>query len=103
MAKNLYNKGKRDQNEGEILRLLKSYNIKATQLPPGAGADLLIWMRPLFLVEVKNPAQPLCKRQLTSEEEEAMTLSEQIGIPYYVIETVDEMNELIGNYIRRMP
>ena len=100
--KNLYNSGNRDRNEGEIISLLKARNIKYTQLHPGNGADLLVWMRPLFLVEVKNPEQPLSKRQLTSDEEEAMGYCETVGIPYYVIETVDEMNDLIGQYISRM-
>lgn len=100
--KNLHNSGKRDENEGEILALLRARNIKVTQFRPGDGADLLIWINPLIVVEVKNPKQPPSKRQLTEDEKETEQYCEGIGLPYYVVEYVEEVNDIINRYFARM-
>jgi len=93
--------GNRDDNEKEIILLLNRRNVKYTQFKPGDGADLLIWISPMEVWEVKNPKQPPSKRQLTNEEKEAMAYCQEIGIPFIVIETLEEANDRLNLYFSK--
>ncbi len=56
--------------------------------------DLLVGYRGrTFLMEVKDPAQPASKRQLTAGE--AKFKSEWRGSPYHVVHTVEEAIAII--------
>lgn len=85
-----YNTGNRDRNEAEIIRVVKAMGVRVTKLKPGDGADLLIWVRPIQVWEIKNPEQAPSDRKLTGSELEALDYCAREGIPYRVIETVDE-------------
>ena len=85
-----YHTGNRDRNEAEIIRVVKAMGIRVTRLKPGDGADLLVWVRPIQVWEIKNPAQKPSDRLLTGNELEALDYCAREGIPYRVIETVDE-------------
>ena len=97
--------GRRDANEKFIQELLNRRNVKWTQFKPGDGADLLIWIAPMELWEVKDPSQPPSKRELTDDENEARDYCKSTGIPYIVIETVEDANLRLNlffdkNYLR---
>ena len=88
--RSLFKSGHRDANEGEILALLNARNVRFVMLRPGDGADLLVMICPLELWEIKNPDQPESKRRLTQEERITMEYCLETGIPYEVIETVED-------------
>lgn len=98
MKSSHFQTGKRDGNEKEIIALLNRRNVKYTQFKPGDGADLLIWIAPMELWEVKDPSQPLSKRMLTEAEMEARVYCENTGIPYIVITTVEEAVERLNMF-----
>ncbi len=96
--RSLYNTGRRDANEDGIMELLKARNIRVTSFRPGDGADKLIWIDPMEVWEIKNPDQPPSKRKLTDDELEAQEYCARVGIPYIVIETIEDANERLNNY-----
>ncbi len=102
MKRSIYNSGNRDDNEPAILDLLNKRNIKWTQLRPGDGADLIVWIDPMIAVEVKNPDQPKSKRALTESEQDTQAYCQNTHIPYYVIETPEDMNEILNIYFARL-
>ena len=85
----------RDDNEPEFAQLLDAYRIQYAQGKPGDGYDLLIQMSPMQLWEIKNPLQPRSKRKLTAAEQAKKEYCEATGIPYYVLEYVDQAQVLI--------
>lgn len=102
MKPSLYNSGKRDANEREILEVLKARNVRYTQMRPGDGCDLIVWIHPMIAVEIKNPEQPESKRELTEDEKELKAYCDETRIGYHVIETAEEMNVIINRYFDRM-
>ena len=96
MKSSHFQTGKRDANEKYIIALLNARNIKYTQLKPGDGSDLLIWISPMEHWEIKDPTQPPSKRTLTDDEKEAQAYCENTGIPYFVIMTVEEAAERLN-------
>lgn len=99
MAKrSLYQKGKRDANEPEILEFLRARNVRYTQLAPGDGADLIVWISPMVLIEIKNPEQPPSKRRMTNDEYAACDYCTHNHIPYFVIETMDEISVILDRH-----
>ena len=99
--RSLFKSGARDLNEGEILALLNARNVRFVMLRPGDGADLLVMISPMELWEVKNPDQPESKRLLTQEERITMAYCLETGIPYHVIETVDDALYRLNLYFSR--
>ena len=97
----MYNKQHRDLNEAGILQILRAMNIRYTQLRPGDGADLLVWISPPELWEIKNPDQPPSKRKLTEDEQEADAYCHEAGITYRVISTEEEATQRINKYFMR--
>ena len=93
--------GKRDANEKFIIALLNARNIKYVQFKPGDGADLLVLISPMELWEVKDPAQPPSKRELTDVEKEQMAYCKNTKIPYILIMTVEDAAERLNNYFGR--
>jgi len=103
MAKrSLYQKGKRDANEPEILEFLRARNVRYTQLAPGDGADLIVSIHPMEYWEIKNPAQPESARALTHCEYELLDYCTNMHIPYVVVETVDDAAHRINQYFERL-
>lgn len=102
MKHSLYNKGKRDANEPEIIALLNARNVRYLMLRPGDGADLLVCVHPAEFWEVKSPAQPESKRRLTDDERELLAYCAATHIPYVVIETVDDAARRLNQYFGRL-
>jgi hypothetical protein len=102
MSRPSFSSGKRDANEAQILELLDRRNIRYLQLHPGDGADLIVEIHPMIFVEIKNPEQPPSKRQLTEAEEEQRAYCTAARIPYHVIETPEQMAEIINQYFERL-
>jgi len=94
----MYNSGNRDANEKEIIDILKARNVRCTQMRPGDGFDLLIWIAPPEYWEIKNPDQPASKRELTDSELDAAIYAREAGIEYRVIETPEQALERLNNY-----
>lgn len=100
--KNLYNKGHRDGNEKEIIEIIKCYHLEYSMGMPGDGYDILLQTSPMVLIEVKDPGQPPSKRRLSEDEESKKNYCIKMNIPYYVIETPEEMVKIIDHHhIRR--
>ncbi len=102
MKHSLYNKGKRDANEPEILALLNARNVRYLMLRPGDGADLLVCIHPAEFWEVKSPEQSPSKRRLTDDEKELLEYCTATHIPYVVIETQDDAAARLNNYFERL-
>lgn len=106
---NKHNVGRRDANEPQILEVCtrmgypsfeKAHEgVKGYYIPfrIGQGCDfLLCGPFGMAFVEVKNPAMPPSKRQLTDDEKKMQGLAQKMGMQYFVIETPEEMAEVIG-------
>lgn len=94
-----HTRGNRDDNEKQITEYLRRANVKYELMPEGVGADILLFLSPMRLVEVKNPNVPKSSRQLTQTEKEVMEYCQMMGIPYDVVETPEEMAEIINRWI----
>lgn len=84
-----------DANQPEIVAALRGVGATVLHLHQLKNCcDLLVGYRGrTFLMEVKDPAQPLSKRQLTPGEAEfARTWR---GTPYHVVHTADEALAII--------
>ena len=79
-----------DGNQAAIVKGLRAIGASILHLHQLKNCfDLLVGYRgQTFIMEVKDPAQPLSKRKLT-EGEEAFR-AEWRGSPYYVVTTIDE-------------
>jgi hypothetical protein len=94
----LFNAGGRDKNEAHILELLNSRHVAYTQLRPGHGADLLVQIAPMELWEIKNPKQTW---YLTEDEKIKQAYCKEVGIPYIVIQFVEQANDRLNLYFAR--
>jgi hypothetical protein len=99
--KSNFRTGQRDVNEKEIIELLNRRNVKWTQFKPGDGADLLIWIAPMEVWEIKNPLQQPSKQELTEVEKEAKAYCENTGIPFIIIMTVEEANQRLNLFFEK--
>jgi|SRR5262245_38569371 len=96
---NRHSPGHRDANEKQFTEYLRRANVKYFLLPEGAGADILIYLQPMALFEIKNPAQPPSARTLTDTEKDTQEHCNERGIPYYVFETVEQMAAVLNHYV----
>lgn len=94
-------RGNRDKNEPQITEVLRRMNVMYVLLPEGAGADLLLYLSPLALVEVKNPNVPKADRKLTDKELEVQAYCKEMNIPYHVVETPQEMADVVKDWIEK--
>ena len=53
-----------------------------------------------FVVEVKNPELPPNKRKLTAREQITMHLCLAFGVPHYVVETPEQMAEILNRRLK---
>lgn len=102
MSPNRWARGNRDDNEKFITEVLRRMNVEYCLLPEGAGADILVYLSPLMLIEVKNPDVPNSDRKLTQRELEIQDLCDQFDNPYHVVETPEEMAKIIGDWIEKV-
>lgn len=92
-------RGNRDANEPQITEYLRRANVKYCLLPEGAGADLLLYTSPMVLVEIKNPKHAPSKKRLSDLEKETMLHCQAQNIPYYVVETPEDLATFINHFI----
>lgn len=97
--KTYHKRGNRDRNEKLITEYLRRANVRHQLLPPGFGADILIFICPMHLIEVKNPDVPKSERGLTETELEVKLFCDEMHIPYHVVETPEEMAAIINKWI----
>jgi hypothetical protein len=95
-----YSVGHRDANEHEILEVVRAFHVEYRFGREGDGYDLLLLTAPMMLIEVKNPDQPPSKRQLTEAERKTLDYCIKTGVPYYVVETPEEMADILGAHFR---
>lgn len=91
-----FNVGNRDDNEKYITPVLDAVNVRYKLLPPGFGADILVFEPQLYFVEVKNPEQPPSKRKLTDAELSLMALCDETSGEYYVVLQPEEMADIVN-------
>lgn len=96
MTRPRFSSGHRDANELEITAVLDAAHIRYIRLREGDGADLLIETHPMYFVEVKNGDKSASRKKLTEAERRLMAHCEEKDIPYYVVETADEMLQIIN-------
>ncbi len=79
-----------DGNQAEIVKALRAIGASVLHLHQLKNCfDLLVGYRGrTHIFEIKDPAQPLSKRQLTAGEAEFRRTWR--GTPYHVVETFDE-------------
>ncbi len=92
-------RGNRDKNEPSITEYLRRANVRYCQLPEGAGADLLLYLAPMMLIEIKNPDVPKSERQPTELEAYTQVHCMDMGIPYHIVETPEEMATIVNAWI----
>lgn len=98
---NRFARGHRDRNEPQITEVLRRCNVRYALLPEGCGADILLYLGPLELVEVKNPSVPKADRELTETEKETQAYCKENQIPYHVVLTPEEMADVINQWIEK--
>ncbi len=94
-------RGNRDKNEPQITEVLRRMNVRYVLLPEGAGADILVYLSPLMLVEVKNPNVPKSDQELSSLEKEVQEYCKERNIPYHVVKQPEEMAAIVNEWIER--
>ena len=84
-----------DANQASIVRALRAVGASVLHVHQLKNCfDILVGYRGrTFLMEVKDPSQPLSKRKLTPGE--AKFRDEWRGSPYHVVETADEAIAII--------
>lgn len=61
------------------------------------GCDLLVaWRGNLWPVEVKDGSKPPSARRLTANERKAQAVYNSGGVPYFVVESVDDAMRLLN-------
>ena len=93
MPKRVFQKGSRDSNESSITDVLDRLQIPYVKQSPHAGFDLLVFLSPLECWEVKNPEY---KWTLTKAEHARREYCKHNGIPYRVIEHIEQVVTVIG-------
>ena len=88
--------GHRDTNEKFITPVLTAAGKNYIQLHEGDGADLLVIDAPMYFVEIKNPEVKPSDRKLTPSELVLQSLCNAKGIGYYVIETPEQMADILN-------
>lgn len=95
--KKIFASANRDENESKITTLLIHLQIPYCLMPATAGFDILVMTAPMEAWEVKNSSY---KWTLTKAEQERKEYCKRHGIPYRIIETVeqavDALNERKG-------
>ena len=91
-SRSMHRKWNRDRNERLFTNLLSRCGIDYSYGKPGDGYDLLVQVQPMELWEVKDPSR---KWTLTQAEQKRRAYCKRMGIPYRVIEHVDQAAEAI--------
>ena len=88
---------KTDSNQLEIVKALRNigaFVLVTSQLKN--AFDVLVGYRgKLFIIEIKDGNKPPSQRKLTEGELKCKEGFESVGIPYHVVNSIDEAIELI--------
>lgn len=96
--KSTFSPGSRDKNEPGITEIIRAYHVPYGLLPEGFGADILLFTSPMTLIEVKNPSY---KWTLTDKEKERQAYCAENNIPYFVVQTQEEIAEIVHKWVNR--
>lgn len=94
-----FNVGNRDKNEPQITQVLDAAHLRYKLLPPGFGADILIFEPGLYFCEIKNPSVPPSKRKLTDDELSLQALCAATGTDYFVVLKAEEMVDIVNGKV----
>lgn len=92
-----FQKGDRDDNEKQMYPVLKAAQQEYKLLPTGFGADILLVMKPIAFIEVKNGENA----KLTETEKALKWHCEIQGIEYYVVRTPEETADMLNQRATR--
>lgn len=95
----VHKRGSRDKNEPLIKKVIEAHGIEYELLKEGAGADILLQISPMVFIEVKNPSY---KWEYTDAEKKKMHYCKELGIPYHTVETPEEMEKVISDWIEKI-
>lgn len=87
-----------DGNQAAIVKLIRQLGAVWIPCVPPFGADgLVLWRKTVFIVEIKDSAQPPSKRRLTENEQKLKNLVTSAGCSYLVWESeADALDSLTG-------
>ncbi len=90
--------GRRDGNERLIIQAFRQCGVEVWQI--SQPMDLIVALRGRFhIVEVKDPSQPPSARKLTETEQAFWDATR--GYPRHVIETTDQVIDLVNSVVPR--
>jgi hypothetical protein len=90
---------RKDGNQWEVVEWLRACGCVVVSMDRSAGFDLLVGLsggRGWVCVEVKDGCLPPSGRRLTEAEAEFRELCLAKGLPYAVVETVEDVRELVA-------
>lgn len=90
---------RRDENHAEVVAAARKMGAKVTDVATVKKfCDILVGYKGcLLIVEIKNGKLPASQRKLTPGELECKNDYEAVGVPYYVINSTDEMIHLLNS------
>ena len=94
-----YHKSRVDANHSQIVTVAKRLGCVVLDTSPLKNCfDLLIAYRgQLFCVEIKDGSKPKNKRALTSGEADFKNKLESVDVPYFVVETVEDLFKILNS------
>jgi len=92
-----YHRSRTDDNQSEIIKALRDLGAVVTDCSSLRKAfDLLVGYRgKLHIIEVKDGSKPKSQRKLTEGETKCKESFERVGVPYNVVESVEDAINLV--------
>ncbi len=88
---------RRDANDSALTKIARQCGALVVKMRPGQGCDLLIVHRGrVLIVEIKDGAKPHSARKLTKQEQGLKDQCEYRGVPYYIVESEEDLLRLLG-------
>lgn len=87
-----------DANQSEIVSALRRVDANVLIVSQLKNAfDILVGFRDeLFIMEIKDGTKPPSQRYLTDGEMQCKNNFERVGVPYYVVNSINEALKVIG-------
>ena len=89
---------RKDRNQGEVVAVFRRCGCVVVPMSREAGFDLLVGLsggRGWVCVEVKDGELPPSARRLTEAEVEFRVLCKSKGLPYRVVETIEDALDVV--------
>lgn len=86
-----------DENQKEIVEALRKFGAVVLHLHQLKNCfDVLVFYAGhTYCIEIKNPAQPKSKQELTEGEQDFKQQIESVGVKYHIVKTVDDAIDTI--------